>query len=366
LKKVLIAVSGTGGHVYPGIAIAEELRARHPELEIRFAAAAGKPGASWIRSAGFEVRSVRLRGLARRPSLTWLGFPLFLLLGCVGALSLLLSESPRLVVGTGGYVSGPFIALAALLRIPTVILEQNSLPGMATRLGSLFAQEVHVADATAIRALPRRGRAHPSGNPVRRQVEEGDAAAFRSAHRLDATEPTVLVIGGSQGALALTEASLAAAKILGPEAGLQMVVQTGERGLGRARELAREAPAWVRVVPFLERIGDAYAAATLVVARAGAMTLAELAAAGVPAVLVPYPFAAADHQTVNARRYADSGAARVVPQAELVPERLAALLAKLVRNETELSRMGEAARRSAGARARDEITRALERRLGLG
>ncbi len=363
---MLIAVSGTGGHVYPGIAIAEELRARHPELEIRFAAAAGKPGVSWIRAAGFEVRAVRLRGLARRPSLTWLGFPLFLLLGCAGAFSLLRSESPHLVVGTGGYVSGPFIALASLLRIPTVILEQNSLPGVATRLGSLFAQEVHVAFPEAIRALPRRGRATASGNPVRRQVEEGDAAAFRSAHDLDPAAPTILVIGGSQGARALTEAALAGAKILGPEAGMQMVVQVGERGLERARELARDVPPWVRVVPFLERMGDAYAAAALVVARAGAMTLAELAAAGVPSVLVPYPFAAADHQTVNARRYAKTGAARVVPQAELTPERVAGLLAELVGNEQELVRMGTAARHSGGARARDEITRALEKRLGLG
>jgi UDP-N-acetylglucosamine--N-acetylmuramyl-(pentapeptide) pyrophosphoryl-undecaprenol N-acetylglucosamine transferase len=247
-----------------------------------------------------------------------------------------------------------------------VILEQNSLPGVATRLGSLFAQEVHVAFPEAISALPRRSRAHASGNPVRPQVERGDAAAFRSAHGLAAETPTIVVIGGSQGARALTEAALAAAKLLGAAAGLQMIVQVGERGLEHARALTLDAPTWVKVVPFLERIGDAYAAADLVVARAGAMTLAELAAAAVPAVLVPYPFAAADHQTINARGYAQGGAARVLPQAELTPERLADLLVALVRNEEELERMAAAARQSAGARARDEITGALERRLGLG
>jgi UDP-N-acetylglucosamine--N-acetylmuramyl-(pentapeptide) pyrophosphoryl-undecaprenol N-acetylglucosamine transferase len=363
LGKVLIAVSGTGGHVYPGIALAEELRARHPELPVVFAAARGKPGIDWIEKAGFPVRTVRLRGFARRPGPSWLIFPFALVAGCAGALALLLSEHPTLVVGTGGYVSGPFVLFAAMIGVPTLILEQNSLPGVATKVASLIAREVHVAFPESVSRLPRRGRARVSGNPVRASVENGDAAAFRAEHGLDAARPLVLVLGGSQGAKALTEAAVGAAKALGEGAGLQMVIQAGRRNLEEARAAAAGAPSWLRVTGFVHDMGAAYAAARLVVARAGAMTLAELAAAGRPAVLVPYPFAAGDHQSANARFVEREGAARVVPQDELTAAGLAALVSGLLADAGGLDAMGAAARGSAAAGARARIADACEKWL---
>jgi len=363
LTKVLFAVSGTGGHVYPGIAIAEELRARRPDARILFATAAGKPGADWIRGAGFEVRPIAIRGLARRPSLSWFAFPFALVLGGIGALLLLRGERPDLVVGTGGYVSGPIVALAAMLRIPTVILEQNAIPGVATKLGSLVATEVHVADGASVPRLPSRGRVRVSGNPVRRSIERGDAARFRAAHGVGAGDALVLVLGGSQGARAVTEAALGAAKLLRDRGNWRMVVQAGRLGWESARDRARDLDR-VAVVPFLDDIGDAYAAATLVVARAGAMTLAELAAAGRPAILVPYPWAAEDHQSVNARSHEAAGAARVLPEGELTPERLAGWIRELVEDAPGLAAMEEAARGASAGRAREKIADACEALLG--
>ncbi len=363
--KVLIAVSGTGGHVYPGIAVAEELRARHPDLSILFATARGKPGAEWIERAGFQVRPVPIRGVARRPSLSWLALPFWIAAGCFAVAALLLAESPNLVVGTGGYVSGPVIAFASLLRIPTMVLEQNSIPGVATKLGSLFAREVHVSFPETMERLPRKGRARRSGNPVRRSVEQGDAAAFRRAHAIPAATPVVLVMGGSQGARAVTAAAIDAAKEIGESANLAMVVQAGARGIDEALRRAAGAPSWLRVVPYLDDVGGAYAAAALFVGRAGATTLAELAACGVPSVLVPFPFAAEDHQMTNARRLEAAGAARVIPERELDPRGLASTIIALAADAPERARMSEAVRRAGLGGARERIAASCEALLGI-
>ncbi len=363
-RRVLVAVSGTGGHVYPGIALAEELRARRPADRIVFAVAAGKPGADWVQGAGFEVRAVPVRGFSRRPGLSWITFPFALLAGLAATAALLLSFRPHLVVGTGGYVAGPFVVWAWALGIPVVLLEQNAIPGVTTRLGSLLARQVHLAVPESRSRLLRKGRAVTSGNPVRRAVEEGDGAGFRRAFGVPDGAPLVVVVGGSQGAKALTEAAVAAARALASEP-IRFVVQTGRKGLAAARALAGPAPPpHVEFAEFLDDMGGAYAAADLVVARAGAMTLAELAASGVPSVLVPYPWAAEDHQTTNARRFAANGAARVVPQRELTGERLAEEIRALLADRAGLARMAEAARGGEEAGARQRIADACERFLG--
>jgi UDP-N-acetylglucosamine--N-acetylmuramyl-(pentapeptide) pyrophosphoryl-undecaprenol N-acetylglucosamine transferase len=357
LGRVLIAVSGTGGHVYPGIALAQVLRARHPDWDIVFAAAKGKPGADWIERAGFATRFVSLRGFARRPTFRWLLFPFQLVSGLLQTLGVLRRERPSLVVGTGGYVSGPFVAFAALSGIPTIVLEQNAIPGVATRLACRFARETHVAVPEAKERLPHSERVFVSGNPVRREIEFGDPEPFWRDHTLDPRLPTVVVIGGSQGAVALTEAALGAAALL-VERPLQWVIQTGARAFERT---SRDAiPASVRLVPFLQEMGPVYAGASLVVARAGAMTLAELAASGTPAVLVPYPFAAEDHQTVNARRAVRTGGAAMIAQADLSPASLAAAVGALIGDEAGLRKMGEAARSGEAAGARETIASACE------
>jgi UDP-N-acetylglucosamine--N-acetylmuramyl-(pentapeptide) pyrophosphoryl-undecaprenol N-acetylglucosamine transferase len=364
VARLLIAVSGTGGHIYPGIALAEELRARRPRLEILFAVARGKPGADWVRRAGFELRTVPVRGFSRRPGLSWLAFPFALIAGIASSVGLLASWRPDLVVGTGGYVAGPFVVGAAVLGIPVVLLEQNAIPGVTTRVGSLLAQQVHLADPGSRARLWRKSRAEVSGNPVRRAVEHGDGATFRRARSVPADASLVVVVGGSQGARALTDAAIDASRRLGGGGAVRMIVQTGAKGIEPARAEVAKSPAPVELTPFLDDMGGAYAAADLVVARAGAMTLAELAASGVPSILVPYPWATEDHQMKNAQRFAAEGAARVIPQAELSGERLAGTIRELLGDRAELARMSEAARKGEEAGARERIASACERFLG--
>lgn len=364
-RRILVAVSGTGGHVYPGIALAEELRERRPSDRIVFAAARGKPGAEWIRRAGFEVRGIPVRGFSRRPGPSWLAFPFALAAGLLATFALVLSFRPHLVVGTGGYVAGPLVVAGWVLGIPVVLLEQNAVPGVTTRLGSLLAREVHLAVPESRSRLLRKGRAVVSGNPVRRSIATGDGAAFRRELGLPGSGPLVLVVGGSQGAKALTAAAIDAARRLAGTDPVHLVVQTGGRGLDEARATAgTEPPHNLTLVPFVDDMGGAYAAADLVVARAGAMTLAELAASGVPSVLVPYPWAAEDHQTKNARRFAAGGASVVVVQDELTGERLAAEIRRLLADPAGLARMADAARGGDEAHARERIAAACERFLG--
>ena len=361
--RVLFAVSGTGGHVYPGIAVAEELVARRPDVEVLFAVAAGKPGSEWIRGAGFETRGIPVRGFARRPGLSWLTFPFRLGAGVFAAVDLLATWRPSLVVGTGGYVVGPFLLGSALLGLPLVLLEQNAIPGVTTRLGSIFAREVHLAVPESRGKLWRKSVARTSGNPVRRAIEQGDGDAFRRALAIPPDAHLIVVIGGSQGAKALTEAAIDAARRI-DRGDVRFVVQTGTRGIDEARARAVGAPPSLTLAPYLDDMGGAYAAADLVVSRSGAMTLAELAASGVPSVLVPYPFAAEDHQTKNAQRFAAQGSALVIPQHELTGERLAACIEDLLADPDRLARMGRGAGSSEESGARQRIAEACERFLG--
>jgi UDP-N-acetylglucosamine--N-acetylmuramyl-(pentapeptide) pyrophosphoryl-undecaprenol N-acetylglucosamine transferase len=364
LPKVLIAVSGTGGHVYPGVALAEELSSRRPGLSVVFATGLAKPAAAWLEKEGFEVREVRLAGLDRSRRLSWFAFPRTLLEGSRDALAVLRSEAPNLVIGTGGYVSGPFALGACLYRIPTVILEQNLVPGITTKLSSLFVRQVHVAFAETREKLPRRGIVRVSGNPVRRSIEHGEPARFRARLSLRERTPMILVLGGSQGAEAVSTCAIEAAKLSSEWGDFHMVVQAGASGFERARERARGLGERVKVVDFLTDIGDAYAAATLVVARSGAMTLTELAAVSLPAILVPYPWAAGNHQLANAQEFASGGAARVLLQERLTPEILSREIGEILGNAEILERMREAAGRRSLRGARETIADACEAFLG--
>ncbi|MDP6529512.1 MAG: UDP-N-acetylglucosamine--N-acetylmuramyl-(pentapeptide) pyrophosphoryl-undecaprenol N-acetylglucosamine transferase [Gemmatimonadota bacterium] len=360
---VLIAASGTGGHIYPGIALAEELTAKQQGVSVRFAVASGKPGAEWIRQAGFEPDFVRMRGLARRPGWSWLTLPYYLVAGFLDTWRLLRRVRPKVVVGTGGYVSGPFVFLAWVMRIPALVLEQNRLPGVATRISSLFATEVHVSDAVAMTRLPRRSRARVTGTPVRRSVEEGDGERFLTELGLSANGRVVLVLGGSQGARAVAHAAFGVARDGKTCEGVSWIIQTGDRGFGLDSTAAEPLPESVRTVPFIEAIGDAYAAADLVVARAGATTLAELSAAGVPAVLVPFPFAAGGHQMENAREREAAGAARVLPEEDLTTESLGRLVERLLRDAPTREAMSRACRAESRSSARSVLALACQRFL---
>ena len=355
---VVMAGGGTGGHLYPGIAVARELLARVPGARVSFAGTAQGIEArvvpregfalDLIRSAGLKGKSIveRVRGLALLP------------LGGGDAWRLLANRRPHLVIGVGGYSSGPVVALAALRGIPTLLLEQNAVPGLTNRL---LARLVQAAAVTYDETLPYfKGKGFVSGNPVRSTFFESD--------RMDTREHPdapvgVLIFGGSQGAHAINLAAVEAAPELA-RATTRLVVthQTGERDLGMVREGYRGAGLAARVEPFLYEMDREMKAAQVIVCRAGATTLAEITAAGRPALLVPLPTATDDHQRKNADVLARAGAAEVIDQRELTPARLAAAVLALAGDAGRRARMAAAAR----ALARPDAARAIvDRALAL-
>jgi UDP-N-acetylglucosamine--N-acetylmuramyl-(pentapeptide) pyrophosphoryl-undecaprenol N-acetylglucosamine transferase len=335
---VVIAGGGTGGHLYPGVAVARELLRRQPEAVVTFAGTARGLEATLVPKEGFELDVIRSAGLKGR-SMTAVLRGLAMVPGSLsGAWALLSRRRPNVVVGVGGYSAGPVVLIAAARGIPTMLLEQNAVPGLTNRL---LARVVRAAALTYNDDGNYFGRkAFVTGNPVR---PEFFTSVLNSQLSIPNAAPKVLVIGGSQGAHAINVAMVEAAAELGRRhPGLQIVHQTGQRDLAVVREGYERARIGARTESFLDGVAGEMNAATLVVCRAGATTLAELAAVGRPAVLVPFPGAADDHQTKNARVLADAGAAVLIEQQRLNAGTLTDVSSELVNSRQRLAEMSRA------------------------
>jgi UDP-N-acetylglucosamine--N-acetylmuramyl-(pentapeptide) pyrophosphoryl-undecaprenol N-acetylglucosamine transferase len=353
--SVVIAGGGTGGHLYPGIAVAQEIVRRRPAARVSFAGTARGLEARVVPREGFSLDLIRSAGLKGKSLASRLRGLALIVPGLVDAWRIVSKRRPDVVIGVGGYSSGPVVLVAALRRVPTMVLEQNAVPGLTNRL---LARVVRAAAVSYDRTLPFfRGRGFVAGNPVR-------AAFFARRDPASAGEAParVLILGGSQGAHAINLAMVAAApELVRRHPGVVLVHQTGARDLEIVRTGYRDAGVDARVEAFLDPVVDEVNAATLVIGRAGATTLAELAAAGRPAVLVPLPTATDDHQRRNAQVLADAGAAVVIDERDLTGPRLAGAVADLLDDRRVLDRMAEAvqvfAKPDAAARI---VDRALE------
>jgi UDP-N-acetylglucosamine--N-acetylmuramyl-(pentapeptide) pyrophosphoryl-undecaprenol N-acetylglucosamine transferase len=281
--------------------------------------------------------------------------------GLFQALWIVFSERPDVVLGTGGYVSGPVALAAAMLGRPLLIQEQNSIPGLANRWLARIASEVHLSFTEARAYFVRKDNLKITGNPVRAHILGGDRVVALREFGLAQGKPTVFVFGGSRGAHRINDAALDAMRRLKGRVDLQFILQTGRDDFAWAQETVDHEQLPAKVMPFLRQIHLAYAAADLVVCRSGAMTLAEIAACGTPALLVPYPHAAHNHQEVNAANLVERGAAAVIPDRELNGERLAKEIAHLVSDRQTLRRMSANARTFARLDAAERIVRSLER-----
>jgi UDP-N-acetylglucosamine--N-acetylmuramyl-(pentapeptide) pyrophosphoryl-undecaprenol N-acetylglucosamine transferase len=359
--KVLIAGGGTGGHVYPGIAVAEELRRIRPDAEVLFVGGRRGVEAQAVPESGFRIRFVQTRGLPRRAWWRWPGAVLTNLIGFVQALVLVALERPSVVLGTGGYVSGPVSLAAVLLRRPLILQEQNSIPGLANRWLARVADEVHLSFTEARAYFARKDNLKVTGNPVRSFILGGDRATAIAEFGLADGRPTVFVFGGSRGAHRINEASIEAMRRLSGRVDVQFILQTGRDDFAWAKQAVETEHLPARVLPYLRQIHLAYAVADLVVCRSGAMTLAEIAACGTPAILVPYPHAAHNHQEINARNLVERGAATLVLDRELTGERLAREIAHLLADRQTLRRMSAHARTFARLDAAERLARSLER-----
>ena len=357
--KILIAGGGTGGHVYPGVAVAEQLKRRHPDTEVMFVGTRRGLEAVAVPEAGFPIRFVLTRGFPRRAWWRWPGAILANVVGLVQSMWVVMAEKPDVVLGTGGYVSGPVALAAVLLGRRLVLQEQNSVPGLANRLLARIADEVHLSFTESRAYFARKDNLRITGNPVRAFILSGERDAGLRHFGLVEGRPTVFVFGGSRGARRINEAALEAMRLLNGRVDVQFILQTGREDYEEAgrRVAAEKLPA--RVLPFLREIHLAYAAADLLVCRSGAMTLAEIAACGTPAILVPYPFAAHNHQEINAANLVERGAATLILDRELTGDRLAREIAHLLADRQLLRRMSAHARTFARLDAAERLVHSL-------
>jgi len=346
--RILVAGGGTGGHIIPALAIADELKARHA-AELLFVGTARGLESRLVPNAGYRLELIRVGQLNRVSLATRLRTLVDLPLGLLQCVRLLRQFRPHAVIGVGGYASGPVMGAAILLRIPTLAFEPNAVPGLANRLIGARVKAAAVNFEPAARYFRN---AHVTGIPVR-------AEFFRLAPRPAGAASHLLVFGGSQGARTLNAIMpKIASSLLNKLPGLTILHQAGARHaettLAAYQESGAPPDRW-QVAPFLDDMPRRFEAADLVLARSGASTVAELAAAGKPAVLVPLPTAADDHQRKNAEVMADAGAARVLLEPDLTPAQLEGTLSDLLATPEDLRRMAENARTLAHPDAAERI-----------
>lgn len=347
-RKILVMAGGTGGHIYPGVAVAEALKAKG--WEVAWMGNEDRMEGRIVPAYGYETAWIRFGALRGKGALAKLLLPLNLLRGFWQAFQAIRRVRPDVVLGMGGYVSFPGGMMAALLGRPLVVHEQNSVAGLANRVLAAVADRVASGFPGVIDG------AVWLGNPVRAEIAALPAPEARFAGREGPLR--ILVVGGSLGAQALNEALPRALARLPAGQRPQITHQSGAKQIDALRAAYAAAGVEGELLPFIEDMAQRYAEADLVVCRAGALTVAELAAAGVGSLLVPLPHAVDDHQTGNARFLAEHGAALLMPQRELDPERLAAWLGGLDR--AALLEMAKAARRLARPDAAAQVARVCE------
>lgn len=356
--RVLLAGGGTGGHVYPAIAIARAVQSRRPSAEIAFAGSRDRMEWQAVPKAGFPIHEIAVQGLQRALTLRNARLPFTVTKGLMQAWSLIKHFDAHVVVGTGGYVALPVLLAARGRGVPTLIQEQNAYVGLTNRIAARFADRIHVAFQEAADRLPD-GAAKVTGNPVRAELADvavRDRAEARAALGFEAANrEMVFVFGGSLGSLALNGAMERVVADLLRRPGLCVYWQTGQNYHADMVERLRDRMTGrLRVVPYVDDMATAYAAADVVVCRSGALTCSELMLTGRPSLLVPSPNVTEDHQTLNARSLQQAGAAEILQETDL-NSTLVDRLFSLLDNPAGLRRMSGAARSLARPGAADDI-----------
>jgi UDP-N-acetylglucosamine--N-acetylmuramyl-(pentapeptide) pyrophosphoryl-undecaprenol N-acetylglucosamine transferase len=340
--KVIFAGGGTGGHIFPGLAMAQEFQKRLPQAKIVFVGTARGLEADIVPGYGFRLELISIIGLSRSLNKRLFLFPFYLLKGLSRSNRLLKRETPDLVVGTGGYVSWPVVFLAGIKNIPTLIQEQNSYPGITTRLLAGLVDRVCLAYEDSERYFHSKKNLKVLGNPVRREITEADSKSGFKSFGLDPDKRTLFIFGGSQGSKTINRAFLQSLRFLESEKKLQILWQTGKKDFQEIQNQMNKSPIPSTVLPFIQDMGGAYSVSDLILSRAGALSLAEIISCNKPSLLIPYPFAANDHQRKNAEYLTKKGAAEMILEKDLDGEKLARLAMDLLKDEDRLKSMRNA------------------------
>ncbi|MBU4310199.1 undecaprenyldiphospho-muramoylpentapeptide beta-N-acetylglucosaminyltransferase [bacterium] len=357
--RILITGGGTGGHIYPALAIANRLREENHE--ILFVGAEEALDREIITREGFTFKSIPVLPLKRRFSFSIFKFGIKFIMGFFRAFPILFNFRPQLIVGTGGYSSAPVALAAYFLRIPLLIHEQNLYPGLTNRFLSRFAREIDITFPEPKEYFKKR-KVKITGNPIRIEILDRDRKKALKNLKLYSGKFNLLVFGGSQGAKAINYClAQILKKGLLEGKGLQIILLSGFFDFEYLIQAAKSSKIPLLIKPFLHNMADAYGAADLVISRAGATTLAELTACSLPAILIPYPRATRRHQEYNACFLAKEGAAMVILENDLSPERLADSILRLMEDRERLKKMRERSRGLGMPWATDRVVESIYR-----
>ncbi len=352
-RGVLIMAGGTGGHIFPGLAVAEVLRRQN--IPVRWLGAEGGMETRTVPAAGIALDVVAITGLRGKGLMRWIRMPLMLMRAVWQARRLLEANRPGCAVSFGGYAAAPGGIAAWTKGIPVLVHEQNRVPGLTNRLLSRFARKILQGFPGT---FPQETSAIDSGNPVRHEVAAITEPKTRLAGRSGPVR--VLITGGSQGAQVLNKVVPAALQLLTSSVDIEIRHQAGAKRVDEADEAYAAAGVDAEIRPFISDMAEAYCWADLVICRSGALTVAELAAVGVASVLVPFAYAVDDHQTRNAEYLADAGAAVILPQSSLDQQILATALKPLLSDRAKLLSMAIAARQKALPDAAEKVVEACQ------
>lgn len=361
--RIIMSGGGTGGHIYPAITIVRAIQKYIPSCEVLFIGTQQGLEADIIPQEGFEIRMIDVRGFERRLSLKNIQ-TIFKTIGSVWkSREIIRNFKPDIVIGTGGYVCGPVLLAASMMNIPTMIQEQNVIPGVTNKILSRFVDKIAVGYEEALTYFPYQEKGFVSGNPIRPEILSATREEGIIALGLDPAKRTILISGGSRGARSINQAMIEVYQQFAGREDIQLLHVTGQSEyngiVGKLQECCIDTikAGNIIITPYLYNMPLALAAADLAIFRAGAVGLAELTARGIPAILVPYPYAAENHQEFNARVMEQKGAAVVIRDAELTGNRLTNVISDLINSPKKLNEMAAASKKIGCPEAAETIAK---------
>jgi UDP-N-acetylglucosamine--N-acetylmuramyl-(pentapeptide) pyrophosphoryl-undecaprenol N-acetylglucosamine transferase len=350
--RFLFAGGGTGGHLYPAVAVANEIKKMKPESEILFVGTKSKIEGRVIPKLGYGFKAIWIKGFSRKFNLANLLFPIKLIVSLIQSLFISFKFKPKVAIGSGGYVAGPAIWGASVLGAKIILMESNSYPGITTRLLEKYADEVHITFDDSKKYLRRPEKIKLTGNPVRSELGKISKIDALNHFGLDKNKITVLVLGGSLGAHSINCAVTNCLEDL-QKNNLQVIWQTGKNYYDNYKNINFDS---VKILDFIDDMNKAYSACDLLVARAGATTIAELSVLGIPSILIPSPHVAENHQYYNAKSLADNNAAVLINDKDL-NENLKTKIIEIANNQSLRSQLSENAKKYSKPEAANEIAK---------
>ena len=350
--RFLFAGGGTGGHLYPAIAVADEIKRLKPESEILFVGTKSKIEGRVIPQLGYGFKSIWIKGFSRKFNLSNILFPIKLVVSILQSIFISFKFKPRVAIGSGGYVAGPAIWGASVMGAKIILMESNSYPGVTTRLLEKYADEVHITFEDSKKYLRHPEKIKLTGNPVRSELGKTNKSDAIKYFGLDENKFTILILGGSLGAQSINDAVANCLEDL-EKNNFQIIWQTGKNYYDNYKKFNFTS---VKILDFIDDMNKAYSACDLLVARAGATTIAEISVLGIPSILIPSPHVAENHQYYNAKSLADNGAAVLIKDSEL-KDSLKNEILNLAKDKNLLKSLSENAKKIARPNAANEIAK---------